>query len=45
MDIVRTEPAHFVAKKDEYNWTIEVLGLNPGYALISTNVSGADPSE
>ncbi|XP_003424835.1 cystinosin homolog isoform X1 [Nasonia vitripennis] len=45
VDLVRTEPAHFIAKKDEYNWTIEILGLNPGNALISTNVSGADPSD
>jgi hypothetical protein len=44
IDLVRTEPAHFIAKKDEFNWTIEVLGLKPGFAVITTNITDINPS-
>ncbi|XP_011495491.1 PREDICTED: cystinosin homolog isoform X2 [Ceratosolen solmsi marchali] len=43
VDLVRTEPAHFIAKKDEFNWTIDVLGLKPGYAVITTNITNINP--
>ncbi|XP_058807870.1 cystinosin homolog isoform X2 [Phymastichus coffea] len=43
-DLVRTDPAHFIAKKNEYNWTIKILGIKPGYVTVTTNITGIDPS-
>ena len=45
MDLVRTYPAHFTAKKDEYNWTVDVLGLKCGHVIISANVTNVEDAE
>lgn len=44
-DLVRTNPPYLTAKKNEYNWTIEILGLKPGQTDIITNVSGLNPEQ
>ncbi|XP_014209535.1 cystinosin homolog isoform X2 [Copidosoma floridanum] len=45
VDLARTEPDGFFIKNDEYNWTIKVIGLEPGHVLINVNISDAHPSD
>ncbi|XP_014237404.1 cystinosin homolog isoform X1 [Trichogramma pretiosum] len=44
-DIAKTEPDVFVAGKNQNNWTITVIGTNPGSSVISANITELQESD
>lgn len=44
-DIVQTDPTQLVIKTNESSWSITVIGLKPGYSIVSANVSNTLPAE